>query len=97
MILLKLSRKVNGLRPPPWYYQSKNWKAKANRIRSERGFRCELCHGRGFQCHHVTYVRCPNGERDGDIVLLCDRCHGCVHRRRWLLPLRHAVGRALNG
>jgi hypothetical protein len=45
------------------------------------GRRCERCGARGpLDAHHLTYARLGR-ERPGDLLAVCERCHGVLHGR----------------
>jgi hypothetical protein len=96
VLLVLLFSRLPGKRPPPWYYRCKHWVDFMAVLRAERGFRCECCHGKGWNGHHSTYLRVGK-EKKSDIFLLCERCHSCVHGFRTLLVPRFLLGRMLHG
>lgn len=70
------------------------WRSRARRWYAAHGKPpCCVCgverDGRRFHLHHVDRFRAGGGrEMDRDLVPICDRCHGLVHRvERRLYPL----------
>lgn len=65
------------------YIQSDEWRAKAERLKLEAGYRCQTCGLSGFSAtlhaHHNTYERLGN-EWPKDIAILCAECHGKLHQ-----------------
>ncbi len=64
------------------YINSREWKNKAELIKHQRGFRCQMCNISGYvsvlHVHHNTYERIRN-EKDGDMIVLCSDCHKLFH------------------
>lgn len=61
------------------YINSPEWKDKVNRIKSERGNKCQVCSATDhLDGHHNTYDHFAN-EHDNDIVILCRSCHDTFH------------------
>ena len=64
------------------YIQSQEWRSKVEKIKQERGNRCQLCSVSGIIAilngHHNTYERLGS-ERDLDITILCKECHAHFH------------------
>jgi hypothetical protein len=62
------------------YLQSDQWHRRTAQERSINS-RCSLCNraSRPLNVHHRTYERVGN-ERPGDLIVLCDECHGMFHR-----------------
>lgn len=60
--------------------RSQAWRTLSQRIRKERGPRCEACERAEVRtiCHHVLeYALFPQHRFEpGNILVLCDRCHG---------------------
>lgn len=65
------------------YIQSAAWKEKAERIKHQRGYRCQLCGVSGYirplHAHHNTYERLGN-EFEIDLTVLCGECHEIFHK-----------------
>jgi hypothetical protein len=61
------------------YIKSRVWKERSRRAKSETGGRCAKC-GREapLDAHHKTYARLGR-EKNGDLLVLCRRCHGREH------------------
>ena len=62
------------------YYTLPHW----HKVKQERhaidSHRCILCmYGLDLRCHHVSYDKLFN-EPTEDLMTLCDRCHGRVHK-----------------
>lgn len=57
------------------YIRSDKWRGLAERIKDERGRRCQVCNSKGqLDAHHRTYERL-GWEEDNDITVLCRACH----------------------
>jgi hypothetical protein len=62
------------------YLQSPAWQERRERIIKRAGGCCEKCKStQALQVHHLTYARIGN-ERDGDLIVLCEQCHGREHK-----------------
>ena len=63
------------------YLKCEWWIALRKYMLKRTGYRCSLCKKRNvqLQVHHWTYLRlwC---ERDEDLAVLCDDCHGKIHQ-----------------
>lgn len=61
------------------------WQKKKSEIMMRDKFTCQLCGSteNTLNVHHITYMRCKNGEPwscpDSDLVTLCENCHREVH------------------
>ena len=63
------------------YIKSKKWDKKREHILKTYGEHCEICNSDDRVCvHHNTYVSFPK-EPDGDLIVLCRRCHYEFHQR----------------
>ena len=64
------------------YLNSIEWKQKAEDIKFDRDFRCQLCNVSGYvkllHVHHNTYERLGK-EKDSDLIVLCCDCHKLFH------------------
>ena len=62
------------------YLYTKHWLQLRERIFALRKQTCERCHRKiaVYQVHHKTYERIGH-EHDGDLQLLCVKCHERVH------------------
>lgn len=62
------------------YLASEHWKnLRTDRIRQSKK-RCAICGDKQtLQCHHIIYRRWYDVTCD-DLRILCDRCHGIVHK-----------------
>lgn len=66
------------------YLQSRHWRKRRNRSLVLANFRCEECsYNRNLQVHHLTYKNLGN-ENDGDLEVLCRKCHRKVHHLNWM-------------
>lgn len=65
------------------YLKSKKWADFRNKIKQERGNKCEKCNRKNvvLQGHHLTYERVFN-ELPEDIQILCKKCHEKVHKKK---------------
>lgn len=62
------------------YIKSKPWKILSERIKQQRGNKCQLCSKtNNIQVHHNTYKRLGK-EEDNDLIVLCESCHIKFHR-----------------
>ena len=58
-----------------------NWRLLKNKIKEERGERCEKCRSEmELHLHHKTYKNIGN-EKPEDLVILCEYCHKKEHLR----------------
>lgn len=78
----KFVEDVVELRRMPYadYLTSKWWKKRRKRSLLRARFRCEVC-GKTrtkLATHHKTYIRL-GCERDEDLIVLCEECHGWEH------------------
>jgi hypothetical protein len=67
------------------YLESIEWKIKADYIKQERGFRCQMCNISGYvmplHVHHNTYERLGH-EKGSDLIVLCVDCHKIFHEHK---------------
>ena len=60
---------------------SGGWRRRRAAAIRRAGRRCQRCGARGpLDVHHLTY-RTLGRERPGDLLALCESCHGAVHGR----------------
>jgi hypothetical protein len=60
---------------------SAGWRRRRARAVRRAGRRCQRCGARGpLDVHHLTY-RTLGRERPGDLLAVCERCHGVLHGR----------------
>lgn len=60
------------------YLNSKQWKARATKVKQQAGWRCQTCDRQlPLEAHHRTYDRL-GAERAGDLIALCRRCHALI-------------------
>ena len=66
------------------YLSSYKWIAFRNKIKNDRGSKCEKCGTtKGYlQGHHLTYERLFN-ELPEDILIVCKPCHELIHKRKF--------------
>jgi hypothetical protein len=62
----------------------------------DRRYICDLCHGHGYQVHHMYYPGAGLECKDG-VLCLCERCHKAVHKSPWKVPFRQILGAWLHG
>jgi hypothetical protein len=61
------------------YLESPAWRARRDAAIARAEGRCQLCNSsRRLNVHHRTYERVDN-ERDGDLTVLCQKCHERFH------------------
>ena len=63
-----------------WYIKSPLWKTRREIYLEHYEGVCQRCHKKGFglSLHHQSYVRLGVENLDGDLILLCRRCHRIV-------------------
>lgn len=70
------------------YLSTEYWYDLSRRIIDQRGHRCELCeltedelrkYGDSIEVHHVNRTYKRGNEVDGDLKVLCGRCHRKIH------------------
>ena len=60
---------------------SGGWRRRRAAAIRRAGRRCQRCGARGpLDVHHLTYRRLGR-ERPGDLLAVCERCHGALHGR----------------
>lgn len=96
MNLMRLLTTIPGKRPAPSYYLTEAWRAVAHLERVDCNFTCQCCLGRGYQVHHMTYVRCPGKEKSNDLCVLCEACHRAVHFSKAMAIVRYETGHFLH-
>jgi hypothetical protein len=63
------------------YLQTDAWRARRERTLLLAGYTCQHCgRAKATDAHHLTYDRL-GCERDGDLLALCEPCHGALHGR----------------
>lgn len=79
---MKVPAKKNRLAEYKKYMKSITWKLFSDKIKADRGNKCEDCgaNGKGvvLHAHHLTYDRFKN-ELPEDIQVLCKPCHQKKH------------------
>jgi hypothetical protein len=78
------------------YLASPAWKAKREAKyrettkRKKTNYRCHCCNRRAsLALHHLTYERLGE-ELMKDLVWVCSRCHGLIHKHKTLVNPRYA-------
>lgn len=63
------------------YLKSDDWKAKRElKLASKKSPNCEICHGwRFLHVHHLIYRENLEDTKQGDLAILCLRCHDLTH------------------
>lgn len=62
------------------YLKSNEWKAIKKKVRRRDKNQCQICfYNKKLNVHHMTYRSIFN-ENFNDLVLLCKRCHGKLHK-----------------
>ena len=66
------------------YLNSSKWITFRNKIKKERGDKCEKCGKEGvvLDGHHITYERLTE-ELPEDILIICRPCHEKIHGRKF--------------
>ena len=63
------------------YLQTPAWRERRGRTLMLAGYACQRCgRAKATDAHHLTYERLGR-ERDGDLLALCEACHGALHGR----------------
>jgi 5-methylcytosine-specific restriction endonuclease McrA len=63
------------------YIASNPWKIKSSEAKIKAGNKCQLCNSDGeLHTHHRTYENL-GGEKDGDLIVLCQNCHEKFHEK----------------
>jgi 5-methylcytosine-specific restriction endonuclease McrA len=63
------------------YLKSPEWKARREAALEAALWACQVCNrDSALQVHHRCYERVGE-ERQEDLIVLCDDCHGLFHRR----------------
>jgi hypothetical protein len=81
--LARMSERRSELRAMPYaeYLRTAEWQRRRHLARVRAGQRCQVCNGtERLEVHHRTYER-RGAERDDDLFVLCERCHGHYHER----------------
>jgi hypothetical protein len=62
------------------YLATPEWKDRAKAARKRAGYRCQVCNANNVKLntHHRTYERIGH-EDDGDLIVLCEKCHALFH------------------
>lgn len=61
------------------YLASDHWYQRAREAKERSRWKCEVCSRTGaLEAHHKSYARL-GFERNSDILVLCERCHGLFH------------------
>lgn len=75
---------INNLKFMPYeeYLQTNHWKDVRKRALYRSGYKCQLCSSKGnLNVHHNTYENRGN-EKDEDLIVLCEKCHGKFHGKK---------------
>ena len=71
------------------YLDSPEWKERSALAKARAGYRCQVCDSPDrLETHHRTYERIGR-EDDGDLVVLCHRCHSLFEDNGGLKHERH--------
>lgn len=63
------------------YLQTKHWKNIKKKTLIRAGYKCQLCSNKfNLNVHHNTYEN-RGEEKDEDLVVLCEICHGRFHNK----------------
>ena len=74
-LIVKNSKDYKG------YLASERWKDLARAVKSRADNRCQLCNdNKCLECHHRDYNKIGGKHEHEDLVCLCKRCHGLVHK-----------------
>lgn len=83
-----LRRKTRRV-PYEQYLKTGHWKARREKALRLAGRRCQECgSAERLEVHHLSYDRLFQ-ERDGDLIVLCRRCHGRRHNHFSEVDLMH--------
>lgn len=70
--------------PYPLYLQTPYWRHRRLQVLERAGNRCQICNSPDLlNVHHRTYER-RGHEHDGDLIVLCRKCHQLFHDNRQL-------------
>ena len=73
------------------YLQTPEWRSRREWALERAGHRCQVCNGDdALQVHHRSYENL-GAELPGDLIVLCDDCHGLFHRMGRLHSIPPAV------
>lgn len=78
------SPRIKDLKTMPYseYLQTPEWKEKRKKALRFARFKCQLCNSaERLNVHHRTYERLGQ-ELMGDLITLCNDCHGIFHQNR---------------
>jgi 5-methylcytosine-specific restriction endonuclease McrA len=71
------------------YLQSPQWNIIRNQILDRDKHRCQVCDKTNeLHVHHMHYKNIFH-EQLGDLITLCERCHGVAHRTKPPLPIEY--------
>ena len=64
------------------YLHSEHWKKTKAKAIKRAGCKCEKCGKQGvvLEVHHLRYDNLHQ-EKETDLLVLCSRCHGEIHRQ----------------
>lgn len=63
------------------YLKTDHWRDARSRALKRAGYKCQLCGCRGnLQVHHNNYKNIWH-EKDGDLIVLCWKCHKKIHNK----------------
>lgn len=74
-------KQVNLLKTMPYkdYLETDHWKSKRKQALYRAKYKCQLCSSKeNLNVHHNTYEN-KGEERDEDLIVLCQDCHGKFH------------------
>jgi len=76
----KLSKKQKAYNK---FIQSPEWQAIRVNLFSIRGKKCEQCDSVDrINVHHKTYKRFGGKENPEDLLILCNKCHAIIHKKK---------------
>ena len=79
------------------YLQTEHWQAVSAQAKRQAGTRCQLCNSiRRLHTHHHTYENLGH-EQPGDLIVLCDECHGKHHDKLPPPPVSPVVPAGMQG
>lgn len=92
----RVSEQKPYLRTMPYdqYLRTEHWQSVRRAALARADYRCQICNSpKNLEVHHRTYER-RGAERDNDVTVLCDKCHGRFHKESHLAKTSDRTHRA---